>query len=321
MSHNPPLIFIYGPTGVGKSNYAIALSKLFPVEIVNCDVGQFYTPLSIGTAKPNWKQEPVPHHLFDILDEPKNYTVVEYKKALITTCHKIWSKGKIPIVVGGSGFYLKSLFFSPHKESLASVEVSMNYADEKTGILWERLFANNPERAKAIHPHDRYRIERALSMTALHKPSAASVPQYEIPDFSYLIFCFTRKREDLYQLINDRTKKMIEDGWIKEVEQLEELWGTFLKQKKLIGYDVIIKALEQRCEDPEVLIPVIAQKTRHYAKRQMTFWRMLKKALEPHCTAPNALHEIMLDDTQGSFNTIKEIVMKFLISLRERGSL
>jgi len=322
MSHKPSLIFIYGPTGVGKSDYAVALAQSLPIEIVNCDVGQFYTPLSIGSAKPDWKQEPVPHHLFDILNEACDYTVVEYKKALLTTCHDIWKRGKIPVVVGGSGFYLKSLFFPPHEECVTSAEPSADYAHEKTGSLWERLLVANPERAKAIHPHDRYRIERALTMTALHRPSALSILEYEEPDFSYLIFCLTRTRENLYRRINDRTKKMIEGGWIKEVERLEEPWGAFLKRKKLIGYDVIVKALEQQCEDPEVLIPVIAQKTRHYAKRQMTFWRMLKKALEPHCKTPDALHEILLDDdTEASFNKVKEVVMKFLTSLRERGSL
>lgn len=322
MPHKPPLIFIYGPTGVGKSDYAVELAQHFPIEILNCDVGQFYTPLSIGTAKPDWQNEVVPHHLFDLLDASRDYTVVEYKKQLLATCQEIWKRGNIPVVVGGSGFYLKSLFFPPHKECEGEDETSESYKHEETSMLWNLLLEKNPERAQAIHPHDRYRIERALALTAMDRPCATILPQYESPDFSYLILCLTRPRENLYSRINERTKKMLQNGWIQEVENLKAEWGPFLKRKKLIGYDVILKALEQQDEDRDALIELIAQKTRHYAKRQMTFWRMLKKSFKPHCTAPNRMQEMTLDDdVKKSFNLCKEAVMTFLQSLEKEDSL
>ena len=105
------IIILYGPTGVGKSDCALALGEKFPLELINADVGQFYTSFSIGTAKPDWKNQKMAHHLFDILNEPIDFSVAEYRKKILETCQNIWQKSKTPIIVGGSGFYLKSIFF------------------------------------------------------------------------------------------------------------------------------------------------------------------------------------------------------------------
>src|SRR5271156_1977599 len=107
--NHPCMLIVYGPTGVGKTDLALAIAKRIPAEIINMDVGQFYTPLSIGTAKPDWKQSPIPHHLFDIINNPINYTVNDYRTVLYTTVKEILARGNLPILVGGSGFYLHSL--------------------------------------------------------------------------------------------------------------------------------------------------------------------------------------------------------------------
>jgi tRNA dimethylallyltransferase len=109
-SSNKYLIIIAGPTAVGKTSLSIQLAKKLNCDIISADSRQIYKEISIGTAKPDWKNEKIPHHLFDVLDEPRDYTVVEYKKALLTICEEIWARGAIPVVVGGSGFYIKSLF-------------------------------------------------------------------------------------------------------------------------------------------------------------------------------------------------------------------
>jgi len=318
MPQKKSIIFIYGPTGVGKSDYAVSLAKDLPIEIVNCDVGQFYTPLSIGTAKPDWKNEPVPHHLFDIIKEPVDYTVVEYKKALLSTCADIWKRGAIPVVVGGSGFYLKSLFFTPHEEEetplLSILSSTSSEPSEPVEHLWQRLESINPERARAIHPHDRYRIERALTLTAHNKKFACLQPRYQDLEVPYLLLCLTRNRENLYHRINERTGKMLQEGWIAEVKGLNEDWRAFLNKKKLIGYDTIQTALQHEIQDWDKVAELIAQKTRHYAKRQMTFWRMLKKALTPYCTAPSAIQEVCINDA----NAVRKVVMKFLESVEEK---
>src|SRR5204862_4915580 len=105
------IVIIYGPTGVGKTDVALTLAHHFPSEIINMDVGQFYVPLSIGTAKPDWKKESTPHHLFDIIDSQSNYTVTEYRNKVQTTIKDIINRGNLPILVGGSGFYLHTLLF------------------------------------------------------------------------------------------------------------------------------------------------------------------------------------------------------------------
>jgi len=312
MHKQKSIIFIYGPTAVGKSDYAIALATVAPIEIVNCDVGQFYTPLSIGTAKPDWKNEKIPHHLFDVLDEPRDYTVVEYKKALLTICEEIWARGAIPVVVGGSGFYIKSLFFPPLEETTAISGTNEKFKDEATEDLWEQLVAIDPERAQALHPHDRYRIERALTLASLQRSITTLQPIYKDLEVPYLLLCLARDRDELCQRIDERVKSMVEAGWIEEVADLQKsLWAPFLKRKKLIGYDSILNALEY-LEDRKTVIKTIAQKTRHYAKRQMTFWRMLEKVLALHVHIPSQIKEVPITDTQESLTHFKKIVVDFL---------
>lgn len=111
--HSSYLIIIAGPTGVGKSDVGLALASNINGEIINADVGQLYTPLSIGTAKPEWKESEVPHHLFDVLDKPVDFTVTQYRELLLKTVHDVCNRNRVPIIVGGSSFYLSSLFFPP----------------------------------------------------------------------------------------------------------------------------------------------------------------------------------------------------------------
>lgn len=113
MHLNRTMIIISGPTAAGKSDFALELAEKIPSEIINMDMGQMYAALSIGTAKPDWQSSSIVHHLFDSIDSPRNYTVVEYRKNVLEILEGIWAKKKLPIVVGGSGFYLKSLFFPP----------------------------------------------------------------------------------------------------------------------------------------------------------------------------------------------------------------
>ena len=125
MQFDGNMLIIYGPTGVGKSDLACTIAEKVPAEIVNADMGQLYTPLSIGTAKPNWQQEPSRHHLFDVMNEPRNCTVIEYRQMLKMVLQDIWSRGKLPIVVGGSGFYVQSIFYPP----VASHTDSKNWSE------------------------------------------------------------------------------------------------------------------------------------------------------------------------------------------------
>lgn len=285
--HNYFLV-LFGPTGVGKSEIALLLSHQLPAEIVNIDMGQFYTPLSIGTAKPNWRRIPIPHHLFDILDEPVNFTVIDYRKCFLETVKQIWQRNNLPIVVGGSCFYVKALFFPPR---VGAKEVFKTVCPVNDADLWKQLYEVDPERALKIHPHDIYRIKRALEIwySTGKKPSAL-IPFYN-PPAPFTLICLTRDRADLYNRIDKRTEEMLDAGWIDEVRALLGTpWEQFLRTKKLIGYSEILDYLEGKQNLPET-IERIKQETRNYAKRQLTFWRMMEKQLRSESLAPTTTIE------------------------------
>jgi tRNA dimethylallyltransferase len=271
------MIIICGPTGVGKSDCAEILAKEISGEIVNMDLGQFYTPLSIGTAKPDWRNASVRHHLFDILDTPTNFTVVDYRERLLATCNDLWSKGVTPIVVGGSVFYLKSLFFPPVSDNLKVLPTSDHIN------TWDDLNAIDPERAAALHENDTYRIDRAMDIwrTTGIKPSLYK-PQFDMPCDVQLLF-LTRNRDELYTRINERVIMMMQAGWLKEVEPLcNTAWELFLHEKKIIGYNELLAylAASPTERDFDSTIRIIQQRCRHYAKRQETFWRGFQNALD-----------------------------------------
>jgi tRNA dimethylallyltransferase len=278
MDTNKQFIVFYGPTGVGKTDLALACAEHISGEIINADVGQFYTPLSIGTAKPDWQKSAIAHHLFDIINEPKDISVAEYRSLALKTLNDIWHREKMPVIVGGSTFYLSSLFFPPQQ----AIQIKKNQEYEKEGDLWQQLKDIDPERATQIHPHDVYRISRALDIwyATGTKPSLY-IPQYSAPGL-FAFFFLTRNRKSLYDRINQRVIAMMEKGWIDEVAALKGTdWEPFLKEKKLIGYDDILNYLDSPQQNVSTLIDTIARKTRNYAKRQITFWNMLEKKLKP----------------------------------------
>lgn len=278
-----PTYFILGPTGVGKSDFALALAAACNGEIINCDVGQFYVPLTIGTAKPAWKEEKIPHHLYDLLTDPEDYTVMSYHKAVSAMVNEIRQRGKTPLIVGGSLFYAQALFFPPCDNQTASdnFSTSPNLTNFSTKQLWEQLAAIDPQRAQELHPNDRYRLERALTLWATTgvRPSTCK-PRYAPIVPNWRICYVTRERAELYERINRRTEQMIrQTGWIEEVKALDPRWYPFVRKKGFIGYGEIIDTLQQGTSEHE-LINAIQQETRHYAKRQGTFWRAMKRKLE-----------------------------------------
>jgi len=276
---------MFGPTGVGKSEAAELLAPHLPIEIINMDVGQFYVPLTIGTAKPSWQQSPIPHRLFDIIQEPKHLSVVTYRTLVLGEIEAVWNRGNIPVLVGGSGFYLMSLWYPPVAGG----------SDERVQGDWEELRELDPERAAQINPQDIYRIERALTIVkTTGQRSSCYRPRFDAIA-PFVLTEFIRERSDLYERINARVVQMMEAGWIAEVERLMgTAWEPFLEQKKLIGYDDIIKYLKtpESERNYQQLIDGIAQKTRHYAKRQMTFGRMLLGRIQQE--------QAFLDNTQSS---------------------
>jgi tRNA dimethylallyltransferase len=304
------LIVIAGPTAVGKTGVALALAGKFPAEIINGDMGQLYKPLTIGTAKPDTSQTSVPHHLFDLLDAPVDCTVTQWRELVIEKVKEIASRNRTPILVGGSGFYLKSLFFPPEQESGALSEVEIE-GDQSS--LWKKLESVDPERARQLHPHDLYRIQRALSIWKQTGKLPSSLKPVFKPIFPFSCFVLMRDREELYQGIEQRTIQMIENGWIDEVKALERTeWEAFLLRKKIIGYDLILDFLRSDSSKAQ-LIAHIQQKTRNYAKRQITFFRsfceQMQEALDE--TAFDGLCTTIQCTEKSEQEIVKEIEKHF----------
>jgi tRNA dimethylallyltransferase len=288
----PSLLIITGPTAVGKTDIVLRLAQTIPSEIINADSGQMYTPLSIGTAKPDWRNEPVPHHLFDLSNEPANFSVTDFRERVVGLITKIHDRGRLPILVGGSAFYIQSLFFPPSKNVATPISV------EKGDFSWERLNEIDPERAKKIHKNDHYRIERALTLWE----ETGTLPSELVPVYKPLVpfhcLFLTRERDDLYQRIDQRVFQMIEEGWIEEVASLRSTsWESFLKKKKIIGYDIILEYLNKGIAESkkDELIEKIQKKTRNYAKRQMIFFKMLAKKFEEVSSQKVDLNEAKVD--------------------------
>lgn len=282
-------LVIVGPTASGKTTLSEILAQELSGEIINADVGQFYTPLTIGTAKPDWKLYPYTTHLFDCVDQPRDINIMEYRRQATNAINQATDHNHTPIIVGGSLFYLKSLFFPAHdlpekkgniqKNNVCLREISSQEASSE----WDQLYKIDPERALAIHPNDIYRINRALTIwkTTGVKPSAYK-PAFN-PTIRPLFISLEPPTDIINQRINLRTQIMLEHGWIDEARLLVGThWEEFLERKQLIGYWEIfqwIRRGEKKTEYPELIRTIQAQ-TRQYAKRQRTFWRGFIRQLE-----------------------------------------
>ena len=302
----PITVIIIGPTGVGKTDFVHALGAMCPIEIINGDMGQMYAPLSIGTAKPDLAHVTVPHFLFDILTTPVLFSAMKFRARVVQLVAEIQSRNHIPVIVGGSSFYLFSLFFPAHPHPSAKTDTA------KENNLWQQLHRIDPKRAAHIEPHDKYRLERAIAIwhaTGV-KPSEYE-PAYD-PFGPACIVWLERDRSQLYERINARVLEMIESGWVQEVQNLQDSeWEPFLKKKKLIGYDILFSYLSGDVSREE-MVAMIQKKTRNYAKRQITFWNSFKRKLQEgmrsqsRCETPVEIREFSL--THGTVESyIKQL--------------
>lgn len=280
------VIIIAGATASGKSDYALSLARHIGGEIINADSAQMYTKVSIGTAKPlDWASSDVPHHLFDICTQPVDYDVVQYREKVISLVSVIQARGNIPILVGGSLFYIKSLLFPPQGVASDVAAIPLAVRMLSTQDAWDHLNLIDPERAQQIHMHDSYRVTRALAIwyDAGIKPSLL-VPQFS-PPFPISLIFISPSVEVLYERINKRTLHMLQSmGWIEEARRLmtEPEWKDLVLKKGFIGYPALMKWIEAG-EPAAVMAELVAhiqQDTRNYAKRQRTFWRSFLRQLE-----------------------------------------
>jgi tRNA dimethylallyltransferase len=275
----PRVAALVGPTAVGKTAVALTLAARLGAEIVNADSLQVYRQLDIGTAKPTHAERArVTHHLLDVVDAPEPYDAARYSREGRQVLAQLHGLGVPALVVGGTGLYLKALLSGLFAEGAppAKVRDRLRREAEIIGLpaLYKRLLHLDPATAMRLHPHDTYRIVRALEvMEATGRPLSALIAAHRFQDSPYQVLKLglALPREELYQRIELRVEIMLEQGWLDEVRGLLERYPPTLKPLQALGYRHLINYLTGRWSWPEALT-LLARDTRRYAKRQLTWF-------------------------------------------------
>ncbi|MGE5456258.1 MAG: tRNA (adenosine(37)-N6)-dimethylallyltransferase MiaA [Ignavibacteriales bacterium] len=261
------VIVIVGPTGVGKTKLSTILAKKLDGEIINADSTQVYKGLDIATAKVTKKeQENIPHHLFDIKNVEEDYTVYDYQKDSRSKIEEILAKNKTPIMVGGTGLYIKA---SLYNYDFNEEQIKYNYDSFSNDELYEKLLVIDPN--TTIHKNNRKRVERALNYYEINHQVLSSKNKSERLLYDAIIIGLTLDRNILYTRINERVDQMVNNGLIEEAKHL---YQSNIRTKAVltpIGYKELFEYFDGQKELSEC-IELIKQKSRKYAKRQYTWF-------------------------------------------------
>ncbi|WP_339261775.1 tRNA (adenosine(37)-N6)-dimethylallyltransferase MiaA [Lysinibacillus sp. FSL K6-3209] len=276
------VVAIVGPTASGKTALSIELANKYNGEIINGDSMQIYKGLDIGTAKITEEEmEGVPHHLLSFKEPTESFSVAEYQALVRSKISEIQARGKLPIIVGGSGLYVQAVLydFQFTEEQVDDVARKAYYEElEKLGpeAMHAKLAALDPKTAETIHPNNTRRVIRALEMIELSGVSKASEEHNrgEIPLYRHLIIGLGQNmsREELYNRINLRVDVMMDKGLLQEVQGLWQQNIRGVQSIQAIGYKELYDYLDGRCTLEEA-IENLKQNSRRYAKRQLTYFR------------------------------------------------
>jgi len=276
------VIVIVGPTCSGKTNLSLKLAQLIPSEIISADSRQIYKFLNIGTAKPSKEElQKVPHHLVDILDPSESYNVSMFEKNAEKIIEGISVKNKIPIVLGGSGLYIKALidgiFDTADKDEEYRKELLQKRKEFGNEFLYEELKKVDPVSAEKMLPQNWKRVMRALEVfhttgEPIWKHHQKQSIQKE-KKYLFKQFGLNWERKILYENIDNRVDKMMEDGFVDEVKNiLNKGYDKNLNSLNTVGYKEIIEYLDKEISLDRA-VELIKRNTRHYAKRQLTWFR------------------------------------------------
>ena len=274
------VIAVAGPTAAGKTEFAIKIAEALDGEVVSCDSMQLYKYMDIGSAKPTPDQmAEVPHHLVDIIDPREEFSVAKYQKLAKKSIMDIFSRGKTPVVCGGTGLYLESLLsdldFAAEPEDSSKREEYYRIAEEQgPDALHSILMEKDPASAGRIHPNNIKRVVRALEAADLGDSiEDINVSPERTKDYDIDLIGITRDRDELYERINRRVDILMDQGLLDEVRKLTAMGLTFDDiSMKGIGYKELIGYLNGEYDLDEA-VRLIKRNTRHFAKRQMTWFR------------------------------------------------
>lgn len=276
----PLLAVILGPTGSGKTALSLALAREFGGEIVNCDSVAMYREFDIGTAKPSLSERAqAPHHLFDYIDPTRHVTAGEYAREARQVLSEIRSRKHLPIVVGGTGLYLRALleglFLGPQRSEELRERLRERAASRGSGYLHEILVRLDRETAAKIHPNDAPKLIRAIEVCLASRQKMSELWQQgrdPLQGFRILRLGLDPDRALLYERINRRAAEMFKTGLLEETKSLMEKYGTQARPLESLGYRQAAQFLRGELS-LEQAVQVAQQGHRNYAKRQMTWFR------------------------------------------------
>lgn len=280
-----PLLILTGPTAVGKTALSIQLAKAVGGEIVSADSMQVYRHMDIGSAKVTEEEmEGIPHYLIDVLDPQDDFNVATFQTLARQAMDEIYSHRNIPIITGGTGFYIQALLYdidfkennekNPIRKELE--QLAKELGDKAPGTLHEKLSHIDPEAARQIHANNIKRVIRAIEYFEQTGEKISEhneeMHQKESP-YNFLYYVLTRDRKTLYERIDKRVDIMIANGLVKEIEKLKAM-GCHRGQTSMqgLGYKEILDYLDGSCTLDEAVY-ILKRDTRHFAKRQLTWFR------------------------------------------------
>ena len=269
----PKVIVICGPTASGKTALSIELAKKINGEIVSCDSMQIYKDMDIGTAKPTIEEmQGIKHYMLDFVSPDERYSVADYKKQAKQAIREIIEKGKVPIVVGGTGLYVDSLIYEIEYQDIEFDEKYRKQLEERSKKEGLEVLYNE---AKKIDPEAIIEIYNA---TGKNKTEQEKESRKNEVEFDYKVYAISWDREKLYDRINQRVDIMIDQGLIEEVQKIYSKYNKFPTAMQGLGYKEVLEYLEGKYNKQE-MIDKIKQETRRYAKRQLTWFRKNKQTI------------------------------------------
>lgn len=274
------VVGIVGPTGSGKSSLALALAKAFHGEVVSCDALQVYRGLDIGTGKITEEERgSVPHHLLDVVDPDEEFSAADYIQNAAPIVRDLSRSGKLPIVVGGTGLYLRTLvrglFDGPGRRPELRARLSEIAERRGTHFVYRMLVRFDPDSAERIHPNDFVRIVRALEVTFSSRTKMSEMMRRRrspLEGYRFMLIGLAAPREQLTRRIEERVKSMFRAGFVDEVRCLLEDYGPHAPAFKAIGYGEVARYLCDELSLAEAERQTV-KATVQYAKRQMTWFK------------------------------------------------
>ncbi|WP_456454952.1 tRNA (adenosine(37)-N6)-dimethylallyltransferase MiaA [Thermovibrio sp.] len=297
-----PLIVITGPTATGKTDFSIKLAREIGGEIISADSMQVYKGLDVGTDKVSEEiREEIPHYLIDVVEPTQKFSVADFVKEADKAIKKIWEKGKYPIVVGGTGFYIRALLYGLPQTPPSREEIRRELSKVSTEELYKEVKRVSPEYAEKVGKKDRKRLIRALEVYRITgKPITAFKREQRKPRYPFLGYFLYRNRQELYRRIEERVESQVKRGLLNEAKKLLS-YGKDLTALQALGYKEMKGYLQGKMGLEEAK-ELLKRRTKEFAKRQFTWFKREKGFKWVN------LSEVGQDEL---INLIKEDLMKF----------